>query len=121
MEQVYPHVTVGALIFNARGEVLLARSPKWANKWTIPGGHIELGERAEEALAREVKEEVGLEVEVGEFLMMQQAIYSKEYYKPRHFIFLDYVCKAKSENVKVDGREMKEWKWVEPKEALKLE
>ena len=54
---------MGALIVNSNGEILLVKSFKWGSKYTVPGGHIELGERSEVAVRREVKEEVGLEVE----------------------------------------------------------
>jgi len=59
--QTYPEATVGALIVNDKHEVLLVRSKKWGEKYTVPGGHIELGERAEDAIVREVKEETGLD------------------------------------------------------------
>ena len=49
-EQQYPEPTVGALIFNPEGKVFLMRSHKWRGKWVLPGGHIELGERMEDAL-----------------------------------------------------------------------
>ena len=39
-----PIVTVGALIFNAAGEVLMIRTHKWSNLWGIPGGKIKWGE-----------------------------------------------------------------------------
>jgi ADP-ribose pyrophosphatase YjhB (NUDIX family) len=50
--------------------ILLARRGKPPQKgtWDIPGGFMEAGERIEDALAREVKEETGMEVEVGEYL-----------------------------------------------------
>ena len=54
---------MGALVVNSNGEILLVKSYKWGSKYTVPGGHIELGERSEVAVRREVKEEVGLEVE----------------------------------------------------------
>ncbi|HEX4921650.1 MAG TPA: NUDIX domain-containing protein, partial [Candidatus Bathyarchaeia archaeon] len=75
-DQVFPEPTVGALIVNKEGKILLAKSHKWFDKYTLPGGHIEVGETMKEALKREVKEEVGLDVEVGEFLTMQEAIFS---------------------------------------------
>ncbi len=52
-----PIVTVGGLIFNAAGEVLMIRTHKWSNLWGIPGGKIKWGEASEEALRRELKEE----------------------------------------------------------------
>ena len=57
-----PLATVGALIFNAEGEVLMIRTHKWSNKWGIPGGKIKWGETSEAALRREIKEETGLKV-----------------------------------------------------------
>ena len=50
------------MIVNKEGKILLAKSHKWFDKYTLPGGHIELGETMEEAVEREVKEEVGINV-----------------------------------------------------------
>jgi nucleoside triphosphatase len=121
MVQLYPEATVGALIVNEKGEVLIVRSNKWGEKYTVPGGHIELGERAEDAIVREVKEETGLDSEVVELLVLQQAIYPKDYQKHEHYIFMDYVCKARSSDVKLDGRELQSYVWVKPEDALKLD
>ena len=120
MKQKFPEPTVGALIVNKKGEILLVKSPKWFDKYTIPGGHVDLGEDFESALVREIKEEVGLNIEVKDFVNWQEAIYSKEFYKPKHFIFFDFYCAAKNTNVKVDGREITDYIWVDPKKALKL-
>ena len=112
---------MGALVVNDRHEVLLVRSYKWGEKYTVPGGHIELGERAEDAIVREVKEETGLDSVAEELLIVQQAIYPKGFYKHEHYIFMDYVCKATSSEVKLDGRELQSFIWVRPEEALKLD
>jgi len=119
-KQKYPEPTVGALILNEEGKVLLVKSFKWEGYYTVPGGHVEVGETMEEAVKREVREEVGLEVEPIEFLRIQQAICPKEFYKEGHFIFLDFLCKTKNSNVKLDGKEIQEYIWVEPEKALKL-
>jgi nucleoside triphosphatase len=121
LTQTYPEATVGALIVNDRGEVLIVRSHKWGAKYTVPGGHIELGERAEDAIRREVKEETGLEAEPVELLIVQQAIYPKNFHKHEHYIFMDYVLKAKSSRVQLDGRELQDYVWVKPEEALQLD
>ena len=121
LPQLYPEATVGALIVNEVDKVLIVRSSKWNNKYTVPGGHIELGERAEEAIKREVREETGLDVEPVKLLLVQQAIYPKDYHKHEHFLFMDYLCKAKSSEVKLDGRELQEYLWVTPEDALKLD
>lgn len=121
MTQTYPEATVGALVVNEKGEVLIVRSHKWGNKYTVPGGHIELGERAEDAIRREVKEETGLEAEPVELLIVQQAIYPKDFHKHEHYIFMDYLLKANSSKVELDGRELQDHVWVKPEEALKLD
>lgn len=48
--QQYPEPTAGALIFNPQGKIFLMKSHKWKNGCVIPGGHIELGEKIEDAL-----------------------------------------------------------------------
>src|SRR5213594_3932683 len=120
-QQVYPEPTVGALIVNPEGKILLAKSHKWFDKYTLPGGHIEVGETMEEAVKREVKEEVGLDVEVVEFLLMQEAIFAEEFWKKKHFIFFDFLCKSRDQRVKVDGRELQEYVWEYPGAAFGLE
>jgi nucleoside triphosphatase len=118
--QVYPEPTVGALIVNTEGKILLAKSHKWFDKYTLPGGHIEIGETMEEALKREVKEEVGLEVDVVEFLTMQEAIFAKEFYRKKHFIFFDFLCRASDQSVKLDKDELQEYIWEYPGQAFNL-
>ncbi len=118
--QVYPEPTVGALIVNKQGKILLTKSHKWFDKYTLPGGHIEVGETMKEAVAREVKEEVGLDVEVAEMLLMQEAIFAVEFWKRKHFIFFDFLCKSKDQQVKLDGRELQEYVWEYPGVAFRL-
>ena len=88
-EQQYPEPTCGALIFNPAGKIFLMKSHKWKDKYVIPGGHIELGEKMEDALKREIKEETGLDVFDIEFLFFQEFIFGEEFVKKRHFIFFD--------------------------------
>ena len=118
--QVFPEPTVGALIVNTEGKILLAKSHKWFDKYTLPGGHIEIGETMKEAVAREVKEEVGLDVEVAEFLLMQEAIFADEFWKKKHFIFFDFLCRSRDGQVKLDGRELQEYVWEYPGAAFRL-
>ena len=119
--QVYPELTVGALIVNNQGKILLTKSHKWFDKYTLPGGHIEVGETMRDAVIREVREEVGLDVEVAEILLMQEAIFAKEFWKRKHFIFFDFLCKSKDQQVKLDGRELQEYVWEYPGAAFRLE
>jgi nucleoside triphosphatase len=120
IEQAFPEPTVGALIVDQRGKILLARSHKWFDKYTLPGGHIEVGESIVDAVKREVKEEVGLEVDVVEMLLVQEAIFAPEFYKKKHFIFIDFYCKSKDQLVKLDQNEIQDHIWVYPGAAYNL-
>ena len=119
-KQVFPEPTVGALIVDQQGKILLARSHKWFDKYTLPGGHIEVGESMADAVRREVKEEVGLDVEVVEMLLVQEAIFAPEFYKKKHFIFIDFYCKSKDQQVKLDQNEIQDYIWVYPGAAYNL-
>jgi nucleoside triphosphatase len=118
-EQQYPEPTVGALIFNAEGKVFLMRSHKWRDKWVLPGGHVELGERMENALRREVKEETNLDIRGIEFICYQEFIYDERFWRPCHFIFFDYACKTDSTDVQLNA-EAQEHAWVTLEEALAM-
>ncbi len=118
-KQQFPEPTVGALILNNKGEMLLIKSHKWKDKYVIPGGHIELGESIEKALKREVKEETGLDIYDIEFICIQEFIFDKLFWKKKHFIFLDYSCKTKSTAVKLNS-EGQSYVWITPNGALKL-
>ncbi len=117
--QQYPEPTVGALIFDAQGRLLLLKSHKWRGKYVVPGGHVELGERFEDALRREVKEETGLDIDRIEFLCFQQFVYDDAFWRPRHFIFFDFVCHTGS-TLAVLNDEAEEFAWVSPEHALAL-
>lgn len=115
----YPKPTVGALIVNPEGKILLIKSHKWNHKYQVAGGHIEPGESAKDALKREAKEETGLNVSNIKFLQYQDFLFGKEYYKKRHFLFLDFSCKSKSSKV-VLNEEGQAYVWKKPKEALRM-
>ncbi len=71
-----PRVGVGALITDDQGRVLLAkrrRDPE-AGYWGILGGKVDFGERVAETCAREVLEEAGVEIEVGELVCLVDQI-----------------------------------------------
>jgi len=116
----YPVPTVGALIFNASGQVLMLRTHKWSNLWGIPGGKVKWGESCTDALRREIKEETHLEVDQIVFVLVQDCIHSKEFYRDAHFILLNYTCRCVSEPVVRLNDEACEFRWVTLSEALEM-
>lgn len=118
-ERRYPEPTVGALIFNAQGQLFLMRSHKWRGQWVIPGGHIELGETMEQALRREIREETGLEIRDIEFICFQEFIHDDRFWRRRHFIFFDYTCRTDSTEVVLND-EAQEYVWVDLDRAKEL-
>jgi nucleoside triphosphatase len=118
-EQTYPEPTVGILIFNPKGELLLLQSHKWPGRYVVPGGHVELGERIEQTVIREAKEETGLDVRELRFLCWQEFVYDPSFWKRRHFLFFDYACRAESTEVRLND-EAEDHLWIEPEKALEL-
>jgi phosphoglycolate phosphatase len=115
-----PIPTVGALIFNRSGRVLMIRTHKWSNLWGIPGGKIKWGETSVEALKREVKEETNLDIINIEFVLVQDCIHSKEFYRDAHFILLNYKCACVGEPVVKLNDEAREHRWVSPERAAAM-
>jgi ADP-ribose pyrophosphatase YjhB (NUDIX family) len=86
-----PVIGVGAIIFDAAGRVLLIErgKPPAAGQWSVPGGKLERGEPLAQGVAREVREETGLVVEVGAFACVVERI-AADY----HFVILDYFARV---------------------------
>ena len=114
--QSRPISTVGALIHDDEGRVLMMRTHKWSALWGIPGGKIRRGEPSIDALCREVREETALEIEDIRFVMVQDSIDSPEFMRPEHFILLNYLARATGTEVLLND-EAEEFRWVSPAAA----
>ena len=77
-------VAVAGLVENSQDEILLVRHPR--RGWEIPGGQVEEGENLILALEREVKEEAGVEISVGELA----GIYTKR--SSPALLILSFIC-----------------------------
>jgi mutator protein MutT len=70
---IMSHKQIGvAVIWNDRGEILIDRRKpggKFGGLWEFPGGKIEPGETVEDCITREIQEELGIAITVGEQLM----------------------------------------------------
>ncbi len=96
-----PVVGVGGVIID-KGRALLIRrgSEPLRGEWSIPGGTLELGESLQEGVARELREETGLDVRVLELIEVFDRIFPADgspqaQAKPRprfHFVIVDYLC-----------------------------
>ncbi len=81
-----PRVGVGAVIVREGALLMVERGrPPRAGEWAIPGGKVRWGEQLEDAVAREVLEETGLIVEVGDLLWSGQTV-GPDW----HFVLLDF-------------------------------
>jgi mutator protein MutT len=100
-------VTAGALIFNDAGQVLLLKHRFRAGSgWGIPGGFLEAGEQPEQAVRRELREEVALEVEQIEIFT------SRSFKKPRQVEIL-FRCRANA-RVQPQTMEVERAEWFSP-------
>jgi ADP-ribose pyrophosphatase YjhB (NUDIX family) len=72
-----PRVAAGALFFDETGRVLLVK-PSYKAGWDIPGGYVEPGESPRAACIREVREELGLALNIGALLVVDWAPAEKE-------------------------------------------
>ena len=72
-----PRVAAGVLFRDAAGRVLLVK-PTYKDGWEIPGGYVETGESPRAAAAREVEEELGLDVDLAAMLVLDWAPHPAE-------------------------------------------
>ena len=78
---------VAAVIFDDRGRIFATQRGygEWKDWWEFPGGKIEAGESREQALKREIREELDAEIEVGELLRTIDYDYPKFHLTIRGF------------------------------------
>lgn len=87
--------------------------------WGFPKGHLDKSESSKEAAIREVKEEVGLEVEVVDKIGQSSYMFQANGEKIFKIVTM-FLMKAKKEELTIQDLEIQEAKWVDSKEALNI-
>ena len=90
-----PVVGVGAVILQGDAVLLIQRGNEpLKGIWSIPGGALEVGESLIDGVRREVREEVGLEIEVGAIVEVFERITRDQQGAVRyHYVLVDFVCR----------------------------
>ncbi len=114
---------VGAgILVHRRGKLLLVKRDEEPDRgmWSFPGGMVELGETTEEAAVREVREEVGLAVEVERLFDVVTYLPSGKGRNARgQVVVVDYLGKPRGGRVRLN-RESSEFGWFTPGEVQRL-
>lgn len=118
----YIGVGVGAAIFDEDGKLLITKRGEKARnergKWEIPGGSVEFGETFEQAVKREVMEELGIEVEILDLLGICDHIIPDEH---QHWVAPTFLCRiSKGEPKILEPEKCAEIGWFRLNEAGKL-
>ena len=107
-------LVVAAALIDADGRVLLAQRPKGKaleGLWEFPGGKLNLGEGPEDALIRELREELGIEVKAA---CLAPLTFASHAYEDFHLLMPLYVCRRWEGFVQpLDGQALK---WVRPRD-----
>ena len=117
----YPHVAVGAFVFNNERILLVKRGrPPAEGVWAIPGGNIKLGETLQEATEREIREETGLVIKAGDPVFTFDVIDRDESGRIRyHYVIVDLLAEYIDGDLQ-PGDDALEARWVSSQEMKEL-
>jgi len=115
-ENKVPRVGLGVIIVNSEGKILIGkRKNSHAPYYSIPGGHLELGETFEAGAIREIKEETNLDIKNPQVIAITNNL---ETYRQDglHYISIALLVKNFSGELKImEPHKCEEWQWVDPK------
>ncbi len=110
-----PRVGLGVIVINNEGKILVGkRKNSHAPFYSIPGGHLELGETFEDGAIREIKEETDLSIQNPEVVSITNNL---ETYRNEGLHYISVVLLAKDfsgELKNMEPEKCEEWIWVNP-------
>jgi len=88
-------IGVGAVVVDGERVLVVKRGHEpLKDEWSLPGGAVELGETLETAIAREVREETGLDIEVGPIVdVLDRLRYDTDGRVKYHYVLVDFLCR----------------------------
>ena len=116
-----PITGVGVVVWHGDRVLLVQRArPPRQGQWSLPGGGQQLGETLTDAARREVREEAGLEVELGEVIATLDLIERDAGGRVRyHYVLIDFVAEAASAELR-PGDDAAAARWFTLEEAERL-
>ncbi len=116
-----PRVAVGGVVIKEDRVLLVRRGkPPSEGEWAIPGGSVELGEALQEAVAREILEETGISIRVGEPVHLFDDVRRDDMGRVRfHYVILDFAGEFLSGELKA-ADDAKDARWVSPEDFRHL-
>jgi 8-oxo-dGTP diphosphatase len=126
-----PLVGVGGVVIDNKRALLIKRGgPPLQGQWSIPGGMLELGETLAQGVARELREETGLQVNVLELIEAFERIDPAlpgangepgDAARPQyHFVILDYLCEMRG-GMLCAGSDARDFAWAREEELAKFD
>lgn len=112
-----PELAIGAVVVKDDALLMVRRGGEpGKDLWSLPGGRVERGEYISDALAREVKEETGVDVRAGELIGIFEIVGNDH-----HYVVLDFAAEPSSQVSPVAGGDAAEARWVPLKDVAALE
>jgi len=110
----------GALFFNEKNELLIV-NPTYKEGWSIPGGVVDKGESPLVCCAREVKEEIGLDVEIKKLVCVNYNSATDDKPENMQFIFHGGTLSLEQiKSIRLQEEELSEYKFLPIKQALTM-
>lgn len=114
--------SAGIFLFNYKNELLILKLG-YSKFWNIPGGCIEEGESIVDGLHREIKEEIGIKVNILRCIVIEDKIAKFDDYldEALQFVFIGKKLSKKDiEKIKIDNDEIIDFEFVKIPEAIKM-